>query len=428
MTVLTSWLSDETEKTVAAVGEADLLVGIPSYNNGSTIDHVVSSVSAGLAKYFSGMKTVLVNADGGSSDGTPDIAAQRMVDVPSTLISDRQGKLQKWMALHHDMSGKGRALRTIFEIARRLNVKACAVVDPDLRSITPEWIQLLLGPVLEGRYDYVAPYYVRHKYDGTITNGLAYPLIRALYGQRIRQPIGGEFGCSGWLAGHFLGQPVWESEAARFGIDIWLTMEAIASGARVCQSFLGAKVHNAKDPTAYVSLVLAQVLEAIVAQMEKRELTWRRQEGSQAVKVFYGLQYDVAVEPVQVNVERLIDGFRQGLADLGPIWNHILSAETVAALMPLKDCGRRAFHIADEVWATAVYDIAVSCHRDLLPREHLLNAMAPLYLGRTASFVIDTEGLTSSEAECRIESLCQAFEKRKPYLVERWTNGERGPS
>lgn len=85
------------------------------------------------------------------------------------------------------------------------------------------------------------PYYLRHKYDGTITNSLAYPLTRALYGQRIRQPIGGEFGFSGALAAHYLDQHVWESEVARFGIDIWMTTEAIACGARVCQSFLGAK-------------------------------------------------------------------------------------------------------------------------------------------------------------------------------------------
>ena len=62
-----------------------------------------------------------------------------------------------------------------------------------------EWIELLAGPVLKGGYDYVAPLYARYKYDGTITNSIVYPLTRALYGQRIRQPIGGDFGFSGSL-------------------------------------------------------------------------------------------------------------------------------------------------------------------------------------------------------------------------------------
>jgi hypothetical protein len=48
--------------------------------------------------------------------------------------------------------------------------------------------------------DYIAPYYLRHKYDGTITNGIIYPMTRTLYGKSVRQPIGGEFGFSGSLA------------------------------------------------------------------------------------------------------------------------------------------------------------------------------------------------------------------------------------
>jgi hypothetical protein len=51
-------------------------------------------------------------------------------------------------------------------------------------------VQFLLRPVLEQDYQYVTPIYSRHKYDGTITNNIVYNLTRALYGKRIRQPIG----------------------------------------------------------------------------------------------------------------------------------------------------------------------------------------------------------------------------------------------
>ena len=46
--------------------------------------------------------------------------------------------------------------------------------------------------------------------------------------------------------------------------------------------------------------------------------------------------------------------------------------------------------------------------------------MTPLYLGRTASFVLETQGLTSREAEQRVEVLCQTFERLKPYLMAKW--------
>src|SRR5436309_2770063 len=311
MTDLATLLKPETEAKVHEIGETDVLVGIPSFNNAGTIGHVVRAVSAGLAKYFPGSRAVLVNSDGGSSDGTAEVVARTIVDFGAMLISDRQGPLHKIITPYHGIPGKGSAFRTIFEIARRLKAKACAVVDSDLRSITPEWIELLARPVLEEGYDYVAPYYLRHKYDGTITNSIVYPLTRALYGQRIRQPIGGDFGFSGRLAEHYLEKHVWESDVARFGIDIWMTTEAIANGARVCQSFLGAKIHNPKDPATDLSAMLVQVMGAVFALMEEHQPVWGGVKLSNAVKLF-GFQYEVAVEPVHVNVDDMIVTFRQG--------------------------------------------------------------------------------------------------------------------
>lgn len=412
-------LTPETEAKVQDLGEVDVLVGVPSFNNAATIGHVVRAVSAGLAKYFHHLRAVLVNSDGSSTDGTPDVVAKTVVDFGPMLITDRQSPLHRIVTPYHGIPGKGSAFRTVFEIARRLKAKACAVVDSDLRSITPEWIELLLRPVLDEGYDYVAPYYLRHKYDGTITNSIVYPLTRALYGQRIRQPIGGDFGFSGKLAEHYLDKHVWESDVARFGIDIWMTTEAIASGARVCQSFLGAKIHNPKDPAADLSAMLMQVAGALFALMEEHQDVWAFVEGTRPVTLF-GFQYEVGVEPVHVNVDRMISSFRQGLTDLEPIWRQMLAPQTIQGLLPLRSGPLQTFGIGDDLWARVIYDAAVSYHRRTMPWEHLLKALTPLYLGRTATFVLETQALTSGEAEGRVEALCQAFEKRKPYLVERW--------
>ena len=412
-------LEERTETQIREISQADILVGIPSFNNSSTIGHVVKAVIAGLAKYFPEYRAVLVNSDGGSTDGTPDVVAKASVDLGVMLITDRQSFLHRIITPYKGMSGKGSAFRTIFEVARRLGVKACAVVDADLRSITPEWIELLLRPVLSGGFDFVAPYYLRHKYDGTITNSIVYPLTRALYGVQIRQPIGGDFGFSGKLAGHYMDQHVWESDVAGFGIDIWMTTEAVASGVRVCQSFLGAKIHNPKDPAADLSAMLAQVVGAIFALMEAHQEVWVPLQGSKPIPMF-GFQYEVGVEPVNVNVDHMIASFRQGLVDLHPIWEGMLAAETLQALSATRDMPSHNFHIPDEVWARTVYDCALAFQRLVLNREHLLKAMTPLYLGRTASFVVETQGLTTRETEDRIEQLCKVFEQLKPYLLERW--------
>jgi glycosyltransferase involved in cell wall biosynthesis len=412
-------LTPETESRVQAIGEAEILVGIPSYNNADTIAHVVRAVSAGLAKYFPGRRAVLVNSDGGSSDGTPEVVSRAVVDFSALLVSDHQSPLQKIITPYHGIPGKGSAFRTVFEVARRVKAKACAVVDSDLRSITPEWIELLLRPILDEKYDYVAPYYLRHKYDGTITNSIVYPLTRALYGQRIRQPIGGDFGFSGRLTEHYLDQHVWESDVARFGIDIWMTTEAIASGARVCQSFLGAKIHNPKDPSADLAAMLMQVLGAVFALMEEHDKVWLDRKISEPVKLF-GFQYEVGVEPVNVNVERMIAAFQLGLEDLVPIWEQILGRGIVADLLSLRAASPAEFRIADDLWVRIVYEAAVAYRTRVMPREHLLKALTPLYLGRTATFVLETQGLTTAEAEKRIEQLCLVYESKKSYLVERW--------
>src|SRR5574341_2687941 len=222
-------LPEAVEVQLGNIGRADLLVGIPSYNNARTIGHVVRATAAGLTKYFPDAKAVIVNSDGGSTDGTQEIVAQAELSDPATiLVSQPTTLIARIVTPYHGIPGKGSAFRTIFQIADRLDVAACAVVDSDLRSIRPEWLELLLLPILEGHFDYVAPLYWRHKFDGTITNSIVYPLTRALYGKRVRQPIGGEFGFSRNLARAFLTKPVWETDVARFGIDIWMTTTAIA--------------------------------------------------------------------------------------------------------------------------------------------------------------------------------------------------------
>ena len=128
------------------------------------------------------------------ADGTQEIAEKTMIeDFQPLLIPRRRDLFSKIVTPYHGLPGKGSAFRTVFEIARQLQVKASAVVDADIRSATPEWIDSLIRPVLDGGFDFVNPYYLRHKFDATITNSIVYPLTRTLYGKQIRQPIGGDF-------------------------------------------------------------------------------------------------------------------------------------------------------------------------------------------------------------------------------------------
>jgi len=413
-------LRAEVQEQIAKIGSADIVVGIPSFNNARTIGHVVRAVQAGLAKYFPEQRAVLVNSDGGSSDGTMDVVHKTSVeDFNAILLHHRIAPISKIAFPYSGIPGKGSAFRAVFEVAQALDAKACAVVDSDLRSITPEWVELLIKPVLQGGFDYVAPLYHRHKFDGTITNSIVYPLTRALYGKRVRQPIGGDFGFSGKLARFYLAQDVWESDVARFGIDIWMTTTAIANGFKVAQSFLGAKIHDAKDPGADLADMLYQVVSATFELMENHAGNWTSVRGSEPVPTF-GFEYTVGLEHVNVNTARMLKLFRDGLLNLRDIWLDILGAGDLQEVERLAALDDAAFRFPLGLWSRIVYDYALAFHLHKLPREHLLKSLLPLYVGKTASFILEVEPMAPHEAEAEIEKLCLEFESGKEYLLSRW--------
>ena len=413
-------LPENIKLKLAGCEPVDILVGVPSYNNAATIGHVVRAILAGLAKYYPDRRAIVINSDGGSTDGTPESVLSANIEDPRLLlVAHPLRPVHRISTPYHGIPGKGSAFRTIFQIAEILNASFCAVFDSDLRSITPEWIQLLLQPQISHGYDFVAPYYLRHKYDGTITNSIIYPLTRALYGKRIRQPIGGDFGFNGKLARHFLTKDVWGTDVARYGIDIWMTTSALTGGFSVCQSFLGAKLHDAKDPGADLSAMFHQVLSSVFRLMEINEPLWTVVDRSDEVPVF-GMPYDVGLEPLQVNTQRMRDLFLQGLTDLSPIWSQILAEDNLRAVAGIASGMDHGFCFPDQTWVRVVYDFAAAYHHKRIHQEHLLRSFTPLYLGRTASFFLEVADIQAPQVEERIEKLCHAYEVSKNYLVQRW--------
>ncbi len=410
----------EVLEQIGKIKTADIVVGIPSFNNAGTIGHVVRAVQAGLAKYFPGKKSVLVNSDGGSTDDTLAVVRNTSLeDYTSILLHHRVEPVFKIATPYSGIPGKGSAFRAIFEIAEALDAAACVVVDSDLRSITPEWIELLVKPVLEDGFDYVAPLYHRHKYDGTITNSIVYPLTRALYGKRVRQPIGGDFGFSGKLAKFYLTKDVWQTDVARFGIDIWMTTTALANRFKVTQSFLGAKIHNAKDPGSDLSAMLYQVVGATFALMETYHDVWKPVRRSEPVTAF-GFEYTVGLEQVTVNTGRMLNVFREGLNNLRELWIDVLGAGDFRELERTGTLADREFRFPPALWTRVIYDYAIAYHKKKLPAEHLIKSLTPLYLGKTASFILEVEQMGQQEAEAEIEKLCMEFENNKDYLVNNW--------
>ena len=417
-----SALDAEGIAEVRRIGSADLMVGIPSFGNAETIGYVVRAATAGMVQYFPELKPILVNSDGGSPDDTPRVAVS--TESPDylekiILVSPRH-KLQRISFTYQGVSGKGTAVRALFEVARELKVKAMVMVDSDLRSIVPEWVELLAGPILKGGYDYVTPLYARYKYDGTITNNISYPLTRALYGARIRQPIGGDFGVSGDLVSRYLELDTFDELTARFGIDIWMTHSAVNEGFAVCQARLGAKIHDAKDPAGDLGPMFRQVVGTLFKLAGRYEDRWLRVRGSHPIPE-YGFERVVAPEEISVDHAKLVDNFEQARLTQADAWAEMLSAEQLERVMALDvEGGASSFHFTPDLWIRCLYDALVAFHRPDADRERLLAALTPLYFGRTAGFISDTLDMTTDQAERVIHDQARQFEELKPYLVTRW--------
>jgi hypothetical protein len=395
----TSALDDRLRAGVSRVGNADLLVGIPSFNNAATVGHVARTVAAGLRTHFPDASPVIVNADGGSKDGTSDVIASSTDGLP-TITGAYVGP-----------PGKGSAFRAIFEVATQLGVEACAVVDSDLRSITPEWIKRLISPIKGGTADYVTPLYARHKFDGTITNNVAYPMTRALYGLRLRQPIGGEFGFGPELARDFLdgtafGGNVWETDVARFGIDIYMTTTALVQRKRIAQAFLGAKIHDPKDPGADLAPMFTQVVSTLFRMAIANPEAWKDVRGSKATPIVGSID-PVEPEAVNASVDILKQKYAAGRAEHERTWAEILSK-------PVPEV------VDDAAWARIVYDFLIGSKKRPDQIQRHVGALVPLYFARVASFIAEAKDLDTAKAEALVERQAAVFEDLKPELISRW--------
>ena len=398
-----------TSKRVEEIESSDILVGIPCYNNERTISHVIQMVTHGLADYYKDKRSVVFIADGGSTDDSRETSKEFQIKPWQ----------EKIVSIYRGPAGKGTALRSVFETATRLNVQACAVVDSDLRSITPDWVQYLLDPVLTKGYQFVAPVYLRHKYDGTITNNIVYNLTRALYGKRIRQPIGGDFAISKDVAKFYIEQDVWDTDVARYGIDIWMTTSAVTQGFRICQSNLGVKIHDAKDPGQHLGPMFRQVLWTVFSLMERYESYWKTVKGSEPVEIF-GFEGYVEPEPVKVDLEGMIGLFKTGYQQFSVLWKDIFCESCFEEIRKTAEMDLSEFHLSTDAWIQILYELAATFHSWSINRYKLVDLVTPIYFARVASFVRRSWEMSSQEAEDLVEEQAVKFEEQKDYLLGVW--------
>jgi hypothetical protein len=417
-----SFLTDDLLRQLINVGEVDILVGVPTHNNAKTIRPIVETVQAGILRFFPRERAVIINADGGSRDGTPDLVVNAAID------DARSSKLYALRTLHAistqyaNSPARGIALRTILAAAELLRPKACLIVSPESSQMTVDWLPTLLQPIYKENFDLVLPTYRRHRFDGMLLSNLLYPMTRALYGLEIREPYALEFAFSSRLGSQFLAQNTWQDETARSGSETLFTLAAITGGYRICQYCLGIKEHIERRGSDLVP-AMRQTVGALFSSMEPNLSLWSSTKDFKPIPTT-GCDQESALEPLRINRKRLRQMFSSGVIELESLFQSILSPSTLAELQRIANMDEVEFRYSAELWVRTIYEFAVAFHKSVINRDHIIQALAPLFRGRVFTFLVENRDGSAADVETNIENLCLEFERLKPYLLEMWNGGE----
>lgn len=418
------------QRQLKNIGEADLVIGLPSYKNAQTTAHVARTALAGAHQFYPHLRTVLINADAGLEATTRRAVA--------ALAANNGSKHKVVTGRYEGLFGQGSATAALLDAALALDAKAIVILDSCSQTITPNWIAGLAHLILEDKADLVTSRYRWPLPVGGLSDLVVYPLFRALWGQNVRHPAAPDFALSPQLATAVLDEDVWETEVASFGLPPWLTTYAVLGPWRVAQSALGEKLYPPAQP-------LIGQAERRAAQHQAAQ--WQSQFQTQ-ISVMLRLVYDYRqhwsdtdsfdslstltqfVSPAstdaslsnatEIDPAPLLDELALGWIEYRALWQQILTPENLTAIEALAALPPDRFYFPADLWARTIYDFAVVFNKGDIDPYQMVSALMPLYQGRLAAFCQEVAGLSLVGHEGTVAAQAVEFEETRPYLRDRW--------
>lgn len=414
-----SLLSDDLLRHLIAVGQVDLLVGLPTLDNAATVEAVVVAIHEAIARSFPRARVTLINSDGGSADGTQDAlqrAAGGSTDV--LLASHTLRTMHRVVAPFHGLPGRRAALQVIFTAADLLQARAVAIIDPSTVDPSPDVMAGLMRTVLGDEADFVGQVPVRDPREGPLLSQVVRPVLATVLGACFDDPLGQQFALSGRFVAHMLAQPVWEDEPLRAGVDLALHTEALACGFRTAQ--LGVRtrdrlLHPGRPGTRET---VQQVVRALWVLLGRHQAAWLAGAPAVTPPPYHPVETGTSSAPGW-DVAPLERSFREGVQQLSGVWRDILPPASMAALESA--IRRDAAGLEIEDWAAILVDVCVAWRAGRFTPDQLAGAFVPLYFGRLAAFARETAALDAVAAAAHLQQLEHTLAGRRTALVERWS-------
>ena len=398
-------LSEDIEKQCKKIKPIDIMVGVLCKDVETTVLNVLNVINEGLYRYFPDYNKAIVISEGNSTDKTREV-----IDLFQPYNS-----ISKIATNDITTGGKGAGVLTILEIAHQAEAKCVVLMDGDLLSIKPGWIQTISNPIIYGRADLTVPYYIRDKNDGVITNNLVYPFTRAVYGIDIRQPIAGEFALSQNLYNILRDHPLFPPD---FGVDIFIVTVAAAEGLKVKEGLYSLKIHESTtrylEPEKFLIPMFRRVTGSMFTLAKYYEQYWKNKACVQH-KTYYRECFSQKPIPVKIDIANLVSSFHKEYEEKKSIISSILSKEMISEIDKIIT-DPESFD--SEIWAEVVYNFAAAYKNASEDQKlQLLDSLKPLWLGRFVSYAMETHDMDINQAETVLQKQAEVFEEKFNYLL-----------
>ena len=398
-------LNSEIIKRFKELTPIDIVVGVLCKNVETTVLNVLNVVNEGLYRYFPEYSKAIVISRGVSIDKTAEA-----IDLFQPYNS-----VEKIVTDDLTDGGKGAGVMTILEIAYQAEAKSVVLMDGDLISIKPVWVQTISNPIIYGRADLTVPYYIRDKNDGVITNNLVYPFTRALYGLDIRQPIAGEFALSKNLVEVLRKHPLFPPD---FGVDIFIVTVAAAMGMKVKESLYSLKIHESTtrylEPEKFLIPMFRKVTGCMFELASYYKDNWKNRPHV-SHKGFYRECFSQKPIPVKIDVDNLKKSFNEEYKEKREIIGRFL---TNGIMLDLDRIVNNHESFDAELWAEVVYNYAAAYKNAKTESNKcsILDSLKTLWIGRFVSYVNETKDMDINEAETVLQKQAEVFEEKLDYL------------
>jgi hypothetical protein len=333
-----------------------------------------------VATAFPDADLTIILGDNGSTDGTVEAFGGARVKAERAVVRTAAG-----------ITGKGHAVRAILEESRARGARAVVLLDSDLVSIRPEWLELLVRPVLEG-HSLVTPVYRRDSRDAAVTRHFAYPLVMLFTALDVSQPAGGEMALARDAVEAALARD-WPEGALGYGVDTFLVTAAAGAGLPVASARLGTKIHKPSAPK--LVRIFREVASTLLELASVGSLPGESESEVREVPVF-GDETAEDVPPVSVHVESFIDVARTA-------WLLCRCPVERAVTGHLRWRVDRVFEaddvcVSESLWHECML-AGLRRVREGSPAAEAADVLLAPFLGRTACFWKEVSDLSITEVE-----------------------------